>query len=227
MNKIVITGNPVDGYTYWGPFDQLNDSIANQFEGDWWVAELNYIDNATDIADRDVVERLQDAYMSLLDVGGATEREACRDGAAELVQTRAERDSERRLADDLALALAAVGFVHPLAPSIQAYVDTWEATRRDQKEQGDTGKLSRPDQNRVDLVNEQQQVEHETADQKETVRTHDATRAEPFDTIAQLRAAGDALDEALGWDTSFAYDAATTRTAIAQRRAAWKKVRHD
>lgn len=39
---IVITGNPVDGFDYHGPFDEHGD--ATEFAGrlgvDWWIAEL-------------------------------------------------------------------------------------------------------------------------------------------------------------------------------------------
>lgn len=43
--------------------------------------------------------------------------------------------------------------------------------------------------------------------------------------IERLWAAGDALEEALTWDQSCPYDAATTRVAIARRRLAWKEAR--
>lgn len=49
----------------------------------------------------------------------------------------------------------------------------------------------------------------------------DAARAESD----RLRAAGDAMAEALTWDQSCAYDAATTRGAIRQRIAAWSEAR--
>ncbi len=42
---IIIYGNPVDGFKYIGPFDDLNDAITQgntnpDVDGDWWVAEL-------------------------------------------------------------------------------------------------------------------------------------------------------------------------------------------
>lgn len=41
--KILITGNPVDGLEFFGPFDEAEE--ATEFaeinaEADWWVAEV-------------------------------------------------------------------------------------------------------------------------------------------------------------------------------------------
>ena len=43
--------------------------------------------------------------------------------------------------------------------------------------------------------------------------------------LERLRALGDELDEALTWDQSCPYDAATTRAVIKQRRLAWQEAR--
>ncbi len=44
MNEtfIVITGNPVDGFTYHGPFVSAEDAnaYAEDLPTDWWVAPL-------------------------------------------------------------------------------------------------------------------------------------------------------------------------------------------
>jgi hypothetical protein len=41
---ILITGDPVDGFFYYGPFDTNDDAVAyaddEQHGMDWWVAEL-------------------------------------------------------------------------------------------------------------------------------------------------------------------------------------------
>ncbi len=49
---IIITGNPVDGFEFIGPFktaddavayangDQLNQFAAPRIEGEWWIAPL-------------------------------------------------------------------------------------------------------------------------------------------------------------------------------------------
>ena len=40
---MVITGNPVQGFDFFGPFDdpqQAVDWAADLIEADWWVAEL-------------------------------------------------------------------------------------------------------------------------------------------------------------------------------------------
>ena len=42
---LVITGNPVDGYQYFGPFTSVDDAMANCglisfMDPDWWVAPL-------------------------------------------------------------------------------------------------------------------------------------------------------------------------------------------
>lgn len=39
-SKIIVTGNPVDGFEFYGPFAVLDDDTCNEFEGDWWVARL-------------------------------------------------------------------------------------------------------------------------------------------------------------------------------------------
>ena len=41
MPLIIITGNPVDGHIFWGPFDEGDDDITDQFhDTEWWSAEL-------------------------------------------------------------------------------------------------------------------------------------------------------------------------------------------
>lgn len=44
MNKIIITGDPVSGYQFIGPFDdftEVNDFIReNRISGDFWIANL-------------------------------------------------------------------------------------------------------------------------------------------------------------------------------------------
>lgn len=42
MQSIIVTGNPIEGFQYWGPFDEFTDAISYQFEGegDWWVAGI-------------------------------------------------------------------------------------------------------------------------------------------------------------------------------------------
>jgi hypothetical protein len=40
---IIITGNPVQGFSYVGPFNDNNDAVEaaiDILEADWWVAEL-------------------------------------------------------------------------------------------------------------------------------------------------------------------------------------------
>ena len=44
IQYIVITGNPVDGFTYTGPFDTFDEAHcwATEFQtgDDWWIARL-------------------------------------------------------------------------------------------------------------------------------------------------------------------------------------------
>lgn len=44
MSVIVITGNPVSGLNFYGPFDTANEAVEyghrNDEGGDWWVAPL-------------------------------------------------------------------------------------------------------------------------------------------------------------------------------------------
>ena len=40
---IVITGNPVDGFIFYGPFKSSEDAIdygENDVFGEWWIAEI-------------------------------------------------------------------------------------------------------------------------------------------------------------------------------------------
>lgn len=57
--KIIITGNPVDGFRYIGPFadDEMSSAVFNYFsdDADWWVAnieppftECNFCSNKAD-----------------------------------------------------------------------------------------------------------------------------------------------------------------------------------
>lgn len=42
---VVISGNPVDGFTIWGTFKTSDDAIewaSHEIEGDWWIAPLEY-----------------------------------------------------------------------------------------------------------------------------------------------------------------------------------------
>ena len=43
--KLVITGNPVDGFFYYGPFDSAEEAIewasVQHDTQDWWIAPLN------------------------------------------------------------------------------------------------------------------------------------------------------------------------------------------
>jgi len=52
-NKILITGNPVDGFRYFGPFsnDEIDYASLNIGEADWWVAYLEHAkaDNNTTV----------------------------------------------------------------------------------------------------------------------------------------------------------------------------------
>lgn len=41
---ILVTGNPVDGLSFYGPFDEIADETLDKFEGDWWIADLNEIE---------------------------------------------------------------------------------------------------------------------------------------------------------------------------------------
>lgn len=46
MDKwIAITGNPVDGFSYYGPFENHEGAITfaekSNFDGDWWIALLH------------------------------------------------------------------------------------------------------------------------------------------------------------------------------------------
>lgn len=45
MAKIVVQGNPVDGFNFVGPFDDDDEAIqaAENEGGDWWVADLEPI----------------------------------------------------------------------------------------------------------------------------------------------------------------------------------------
>lgn len=42
MKYILIFGNPVDGFTFRGPFDTVEDAIAygDPIAEEWWTAEL-------------------------------------------------------------------------------------------------------------------------------------------------------------------------------------------
>ncbi len=40
---VILAGNPVDGMTVYGPFDDAedaNDYAENNFDGDWWVTKV-------------------------------------------------------------------------------------------------------------------------------------------------------------------------------------------
>lgn len=39
---VVITGNPVNGFTIVGPFESREDAFnsAERFDADWWISEL-------------------------------------------------------------------------------------------------------------------------------------------------------------------------------------------
>lgn len=43
--KIIVTGNPVEGFTYHGPFHELPEGWLAGVEGDWWVAELKSLED--------------------------------------------------------------------------------------------------------------------------------------------------------------------------------------
>jgi len=40
---IIVTGNPIDGFSFHGPFSDRNDAIewAEELDPDWWVVELD------------------------------------------------------------------------------------------------------------------------------------------------------------------------------------------
>lgn len=43
---VVISGNPVDGFAYYGPFEDSQTAIASAetiTEADWWIAELKAV----------------------------------------------------------------------------------------------------------------------------------------------------------------------------------------
>lgn len=43
MAKLLVIGNPVDGFTFQGPYDEAEDALqdAELFEDrEWWVADL-------------------------------------------------------------------------------------------------------------------------------------------------------------------------------------------
>ena len=43
MRYILITGNPVNGFKFCGPYDTHHDAVVDGehvHNGDWWVAEL-------------------------------------------------------------------------------------------------------------------------------------------------------------------------------------------
>jgi hypothetical protein len=45
MKWLIVRGNPVIGFTYWGPFDDSADAVAWADENitveyDWWLTEL-------------------------------------------------------------------------------------------------------------------------------------------------------------------------------------------
>lgn len=49
MKHILVTGNPVDGFEFYGPFNNGVDAVeyANQcagIEGEWWTADLNPVE---------------------------------------------------------------------------------------------------------------------------------------------------------------------------------------
>lgn len=52
---ILIAGNPVDGFTYHGPFDNEDEraEYTNEFSSDWWYAELTEPDWGEDYGDID------------------------------------------------------------------------------------------------------------------------------------------------------------------------------
>lgn len=43
MTTIIVTGNPVDGFTFYGPFEdgvEAQDWATAFLDGDWWGANL-------------------------------------------------------------------------------------------------------------------------------------------------------------------------------------------
>jgi len=49
---IVVLGNPVDGFTFWGPFRNVEDAIdwaeRSVLTTSWWIADLNVNDWVND-----------------------------------------------------------------------------------------------------------------------------------------------------------------------------------
>jgi len=44
--KILVVGNPADGFQYFGPFPELIDEITDQFDKEeWWCVDLNPVDD--------------------------------------------------------------------------------------------------------------------------------------------------------------------------------------
>ena len=57
MSVIIMTGNPVSGHNFYGPFQTADDAIQYEAEhldegGDWWVCSLVGLYDATAISQR-------------------------------------------------------------------------------------------------------------------------------------------------------------------------------
>jgi hypothetical protein len=48
LKALIVTGNPVDGFKFIGPFDTRDDAVDSASRGeidkDWWVADLHPVE---------------------------------------------------------------------------------------------------------------------------------------------------------------------------------------
>lgn len=66
QQAILITGNPIDGLTFVGPFDTRDEAIefgqVNAEGGDWWIANLEPPENENLWPDESTCEEVKRAY---------------------------------------------------------------------------------------------------------------------------------------------------------------------
>ena len=77
MSKIIATGNPQDGFKFYGPIQELTDEIAEQYEGDWWVLNLDAIrrefEGGSELLSEPTPEVIINAVFDMFRLAGASQ----------------------------------------------------------------------------------------------------------------------------------------------------------
>jgi len=132
---IVITGNPGEGFTYHGPFDDLGAATryAEQFDGDWWTARLHVPfdadrrspdeDDDTNLDDHSRRQRqFMDCSLDCLNAHSHTFRPGCVMYAADPDPDNLDAERQREALHDLVETL-----VDRAIDPIKKYLISWKA----------------------------------------------------------------------------------------------------